>query len=137
MSAGLIWIWTGDNRGQAGIKPEKMPQKRGPKNRVWGPPGRGVLRFWGGGIQESRSYFGQKRPKNQKIDRFRGWCNITPSSVSFLGILQPDLAYRWSGYPYPSMPNIHRPMFGLIVLLSICPHSIYTFIQVRVGLLCR
>jgi len=48
----------------------------GSKKRVSGAPGRGVLRFWVGGIQESRSFFGQKRPKNQKIVRFRGWCNI-------------------------------------------------------------
>jgi len=55
-----------------------------------GAPGRGVLRFWRGGIQESRSFFGQKRPKNRKIDRLRGWCNITPVSVfsgtGFLGV---------------------------------------------------
>jgi len=35
--------------------PSKIAQKRGPKIRVLGAPGRGVLRFWGGGIQESRS----------------------------------------------------------------------------------
>jgi len=59
----------------------KNAQKRGPEKRARGPPGRGVLRFWVGGIQESRSFLDQKRPKNQKIDRLRGWCNTTPSSV--------------------------------------------------------
>jgi len=111
------------------------PQKTGPKKRGPRAPGRGVLRFWGGGIQESRSYFGQKRPKNQKIDRFRGWCNTTPSSVCFRGILQPGLAYRWPGYPYPSLTATHRSMFGLIGLLHVYLHSIYNYIQFSLGVL--
>jgi len=53
-------------------KSQNLGPKKGSEISVFGSPGRGVLRFWGGGIQESRSYFGQKRPKNQKIDRFRG-----------------------------------------------------------------
>jgi len=61
----------------------KIPPKTGPKIVVFGSPGRGVLRFWTGGIQESRSDFSQKRPKNQKIDRFRGWCNTTPIRPDF------------------------------------------------------
>jgi len=47
-------------------------QKRGLKKRPRRSPGRGVLRFWVGGIQESRSFFGQKRPKNQKSEQLRG-----------------------------------------------------------------
>jgi len=69
----------------------KTPEKHefwGSKKRVSGSPGRGVLRFWGGGIQESRSFFDQKRPKNQKSEQLRGWCNTTPGSLLFLGFLR-------------------------------------------------
>jgi len=54
------------------IKLQKNSQKRSPKKVVLGSPGRGVLRFWVGGIQESRSFLGQKRAKNQKMARLRG-----------------------------------------------------------------
>jgi len=46
--------------------------KMGPEKVVSGAPGRGVLRFSIGGIQESRSFLGQKRAKNQKSEQFRG-----------------------------------------------------------------
>jgi len=75
-------------------KCRKNAQKTGPKKWVWGPPGRGVLRFWGGGIQESRSFLGQKRAKNQKSEQFRGWCNTTPGSLCF-----------WSWIPTPALPH--------------------------------
>jgi len=68
------WGWVELNRKYPELAADtpKIPPKIGPKKRARGPPGRGVLRFWGGGIQESRSYFSQKRAKIQKIDRFRG-----------------------------------------------------------------
>jgi len=50
---------------------ENRPKKR-PNFVTAGAPGRGVLRFWGGGIQESRSFFGLKWPKNRKSVRLRG-----------------------------------------------------------------
>jgi len=51
---------------------QKNARKTGPKKWPRGPPGRGVLRFSIGGIQESRSFLGQKRAKNQKMCRLRG-----------------------------------------------------------------
>jgi len=67
------WGWEEVEKKESGAEnnPQNSP-KIGPKKRARGPPGRGVLRFWGGGIQESRSYFSQKRAKNQKSGRFRG-----------------------------------------------------------------
>jgi len=53
-------------------KGQEFGPKRGLKFVTAGAPGRGVLRFPAGGIQESRSFLGQKRPKNRKIDRLRG-----------------------------------------------------------------
>jgi len=50
----------------------KSGKKRVRKSVFGRAPGRGVLRFSGGGIQESRSFLGQKRAKNRKIDRLRG-----------------------------------------------------------------
>jgi len=38
----------------------RNPPKSGPKIRVLGAPGRGVLRFFGRGIQQARSFFGKK-----------------------------------------------------------------------------
>jgi len=67
------WGWAEEDKKESG--PENSPQnsqKTGPKKWPRRSPGRGVLRFWGGGIQESRSYFSQKRAKNQKSGRFRG-----------------------------------------------------------------
>jgi len=61
-----------ESRIKIGVKIGKLGAKTGPKIVFSGAPGRGVLRFWGRGIQESRSFFGLKWPKNQKIDRFRG-----------------------------------------------------------------
>jgi len=57
---------------KVGVRSPKKQPKTGPKKRGPGPPGRGVLRFWTGGIQESRSFLGQKRAKNQKSEQFRG-----------------------------------------------------------------
>jgi len=64
----------------AGVRVRLVTRPTGPKNsRKWPPPGRvfdlpgrGVLRFWTGGIQESRSDFGHFWPKIREIVRFRG-----------------------------------------------------------------
>jgi len=49
----LVDVWR--NGIQVDRKYPQNTQKRGPKIVFSGTPGRGVLRFWGGGIQESRS----------------------------------------------------------------------------------
>jgi len=65
-------VFDGSRRIKKVRKTVKIAPKSTPKKGSRGPPGRGVLRFWGGGIQESRSFFGKKRPKNQKSEQFRG-----------------------------------------------------------------
>jgi len=79
----MVRVWNGRGvKGEVRIirwckcrtveKMQKNVQKTAPKKWARGPPGRGVLRFWTRGIQESRSFLGQKRAKNQKMCRLRG-----------------------------------------------------------------
>jgi len=76
--------WDEKKDGWVGLKRRESAPDRGPKKSILGPLGRGVLRFGRRGIQESRSYFGQKWPFFHKICRFRGWCNTAGAPSGLL-----------------------------------------------------
>jgi len=88
---------TSPNRGVYAKRRRKTSPGEGSKMPLFGPLGRGVLRFWGRGIQDSRSYFGHFWPKIREMVRFRGWCNTTPGPLSRTISLHP--------YP-PSSPHL-------------------------------
>jgi len=100
--------WEDKKMGLGGEKWQEIGAEKGWNFVTAGAPGRGVLRFSTGGIQESRSFLGQKRAKNQKSVRLRGWCNITP------------VCLFWNRFP------------GVVAILN--PHSVqYPFNQTLIN----